>query len=67
MRELIASKRDIPPFKVLSDRALIEIAQTQPHFIQELSLLPSLPERQVRRYGSLIMQTIQTWRENPKK
>jgi ribonuclease D len=67
MRELIASKRDIPPFKVLSDRALIEIAQTQPHYIEELSLLPSLPERQVRRYGSLLMQTIQTWRENPQK
>ena len=48
-RELIASKRDVPPFKVFSDRALIEIAQTQPHYIQELSLLPSLPESQVRR------------------
>lgn len=67
LRETIASKRDVPPFKVLSDRALTEIAQTQPHYIQELSLLPSLPERQVRRYGSLLMQTIQAWRENPQK
>ncbi len=67
MRELIASNRDVPPFKVLSDRALIEIAQTQPHYVQELSLLPSLPERQVRRYGSQLMQTIQAWRENPQK
>lgn len=66
-RELIASKRDVPPFKVFSDRALIEIAQTQPHYIQELSLLPSLSESQVRRYGSLLMQAIQTWRENPQK
>lgn len=67
MREMIASKRDVPPFKVFSDRALIEIAQTQPHYIQELSLLPSLPESQVRRYGVMLMQTIQTWRENPRK
>ncbi len=67
MREMIASKRDVPPFKVLSDRALIEIAQTQPHFIQELSLLPSLPERQVRQYGRLLMRTIQAWRDNPQK
>ena len=66
-RELIARKRDVPPFKVFSDRALIEIAQTQPHYIQELSLLPSLPESQVRRYGSQLMQAIQTWRENPHK
>lgn len=67
LRETIASKRDVPPFKVLSDRALVEIAQTQPHYIQELSLLPSLPERHVRRYGSLLMQAIQGWRENPQK
>ena len=66
-RELIASKRDVPPFKVFSDRALTEIAQTQPHFIQELGLLPSLSESQVRRYGSLLMQTIEAWRENPQK
>ncbi len=66
-RELIASKRDVPPFKIFSDRALIEIAQTQPHFIQELSLLPSLPESQVRRYGSQLMQTIEGWREHPQK
>jgi len=66
-RELIASKRDVPLFKVFSDRALIEIAQTQPHFIQELSLLPSLSENQVRRYGDILMQTIETWRVNPQK
>lgn len=66
-RELIASKRDVPPFKVFSDRALIEIAQTQPHYIQELGLLPSLSENQVKRYGNQLMQTIQAWRENPQK
>ncbi len=66
-RELIASKRDVPPFKVFSDRALIEIAQTQPHYIQELSLLPSLSENQVRRYGIQLMQTIEAWREKPQK
>lgn len=67
LREGIASKRDVPPFKVFSDRALIEIAQTQPHYIQELSLLPSLSESQVRRYGTALMQTIEAWRANPPK
>lgn len=66
-REIIASKRDVPPFKVFSDRALIEIAQTQPHYIQELGLLPSLSENQVRRYGIQLMQTIEAWREKPQK
>lgn len=66
-RELIASKRDVPPFKVFSDRALIEIAQTQPHYIEELSLLPSLSGSQVRRYGTSLMQAIQAWRDKPNK
>ena len=33
MRERLASRRDVPPFKVLSDRAFIEVVQTQPLYI----------------------------------
>lgn len=67
MRERLASRRDVPPFKVLSDRALIEVAQTQPRYIEELSLLPSLSKSQVQRLGSQLMQAVGAWRENPHK
>lgn len=65
LRETLAEQADKPPFKILSDRALIEIAQTQPHYFQELTLLPSLSPGQTRRFGPEIMRTVEKWRKSP--
>ena len=65
LRETIAEEKDVPTFKVFSDKAMIEIATTQPHYVEELSLLPSFSHSMIRRYGKQIMQVIQDWRENP--
>lgn len=65
LREQIAMNRDVPPFKVFSDRLMIEIAQTQPRYVEELELLPSFSPAMRRRYGSRIMQTVDSWRKNP--
>lgn len=64
-REELASAADVPLFKIISDQALVEIAQTQPKYIQELDLLPSLSRGQVRRYGQKLMDTVDLWRLNP--
>lgn len=64
-RELLASAANLPIFKIISDQALIEIAQTEPKFIEELSLLPSLSRGQVRRFGPKIMTAVDHWREKP--
>lgn len=64
-RETIAEQKNVPPFKVLSAKALIEIATTQPHYLEELSLLPSFSHSMVRRYGKQLMQVVKDWRENP--
>ncbi len=64
-RELLASAANLPIFKIISDQALIEIAQTEPKFIEELSLLPSLSRGQVRRFGQKIMTTVDHWHEKP--
>ncbi len=64
-RETIAEQKDVPPFKVFSAKALIEIATTQPHYLEELSLLPSFSRSMIRRYGKQLMQVINDWRENP--
>ncbi len=48
-----------PPFKVLGNRALLEIAQTTPRFIQELDLLPGMSPRQVRRHGRGLLSAVQ--------
>jgi len=40
-----------PQFKILSNQVLLEVAQTCPHYIQELHLLPTISDLQIRRYG----------------
>lgn len=65
LRETIAEQRDVPPFKVFSNKVLIEIASTQPHYLEELSLLPSLSPSLIKLYGKQLMQVVKAWRENP--
>ena len=67
LRENLAKSQNLPPFKILSDAALVEIANTQPHYIEELNLLPSLSVGQVRRYGKELMRVIEQWRKAPGK
>jgi ribonuclease D len=57
-REMIARSEDKPPFKILSEQALLEVAQTQPRFIEELNLLPSLSHGQVQRFGKGLLQAV---------
>ncbi|MEL7645786.1 MAG: HRDC domain-containing protein [Anaerolineaceae bacterium] len=67
LRENLAKSQNLPPFKILSDAALVEIANTQPHYIEELNLLPSLSVGQVRRYGKELMRIVEQWRKAPGK
>lgn len=61
-RESQAELQNRPPFKVISNQALVEIAQTNPNHLEELSLLPALSEKLVLRYGRKIMQAVKTGR-----
>lgn len=58
-REKKAEEQNRPPFKVLSNQALIEIAQTAPQHKEELFLLPSLSDRQAGRYGRQLMAAVE--------
>ena len=64
-RERQAEAQGRPSFKVMSNQALIEIAQTAPNYIEELSLLPSLSERIEQRYGKKLMQAVRDGRKAP--
>lgn len=64
-REEVASEQERPPFKVMSNQALLEVAQTSPHHKEELFLLPSVSDRLANRYGKRLMQAIQAGREAP--
>lgn len=64
-REAQAEAQNRPPFKILSNQALVEIAQTCPHHKEELLFLPGLNERVADRYSKKILQAVQVGRAAP--
>lgn len=54
-----------PHFKVLSNQALLEVAQTCPRFIQELHLLPNMSEYQVRKFGRGMLEAVRRGLASP--
>lgn len=57
-REKVAKSNNKPPFKIMSNQALLEVAQTTPRYKEELSLLPSLSAHQIRRFGRGLIQAV---------
>jgi ribonuclease D len=57
-RDQESRRRDRPPFKVLSDRVLIALAQTRPRGSDTLARVDGMKPYHVRRYGGRILQAI---------
>ena len=62
-REEQAALQDRPPFKIISNQALVEIAQIRPKHKEELYILTSLSESLADRYGKKIMQAVQAGKQ----
>ncbi len=64
LRELLiwrdgeASRRNLPPFKVLSDRTLIALAQARPRRTDQMQDIVGLKPHHVQRYGQKIARAI---------
>ncbi len=58
LRDALAHAADVPPFKVLSTQALIELARHAPRTVQELSLVAGVPARSARRHGGEILAAL---------
>ncbi len=63
MRESIAEKRDVPTFKVLSNRVLIALAEAEPRRIDELRHIHGLSPSLIRRYDRRIIQAVEAGRD----
>lgn len=63
LREQLAARLDRPPFKVLEDDRLVEIAKTKPAAATELEV--ELTSRQIQNWGTLILEAIQRGAESP--
>ncbi len=64
-RETLAKNHNKPPFKIMNNQALLEMAQTMPRYIQELELLSSLSKSQIQRYGRGLIQAIKDSKKRP--
>jgi len=58
-REEEARRRDCPPFKVLSDEALLAIAQASPRSRRNLERMESVPPSALARYGDVLLKAVQ--------
>lgn len=63
VREQLAARLDRPPFKVLEDDRLVEIAKTKPSTLNELEV--ELTSRQIQNWGSPILKAIERGTQSP--
>jgi ribonuclease D len=57
-RDQQARAEDRPPFKVLSNRALLALSEERPQTRRELQQLPGISARTVRKYGTELLAAI---------
>ena len=62
-REEQAAAQDRPPFKIISNQAIVEIAQICPKHKEELFILSTLSERLANRYKKQIMQAVRAGKQ----
>lgn len=58
LRESLAEERDLPPFKIYSDKSMIALAQVAPHRLSDLFAVNGLSPAQVRRYGKQLIDAV---------
>ncbi len=59
LRDKMAEARDLPPFKVLGNNVLVEIARVQPGSTRQLGKVESLSPRVARRIGDELVAAVQ--------
>jgi len=65
MRDLRAREMDRPPFKVLGNRALLEIAEDPPRKLADLSKIKGCTDLILRRMGREVMAAVRKGRRTP--
>lgn len=64
-REQQAERANLPPFKVMGDATLLEIARRMPTHLADLRTLPGMSEGQVRRHGQALLEAVQRGLDAP--
>jgi ribonuclease D len=64
-REQRAALQDCPPFKIMSDDVLCDLAIKQPKTLDDLAAIPSLSTGQLHRFGHQLLSAIRKGQNNP--
>ena len=64
-REQEAQQQDRPPFKVVNNKTLIELAEKQPTSNKEIQEVRSLSGSEIQRYGGAILQAVRDGKTRP--
>ncbi len=59
LREELARDRDVPTFKVFTDKMLSAIAAAAPKTLDELESIQGVPSSQARRYGKALLEAVE--------
>ncbi|HML24360.1 MAG TPA: HRDC domain-containing protein [Aggregatilinea sp.] len=65
LRDDIARRRDLPPFKIFNDSALVQIALLDPRRVEDLQNAKGLSFDRARRYGDQIIEAVGRGRAAP--
>ena len=57
-REHQAERADRPPFKIMNDQTLVEIARLQPLSLEALEGVAGMTQPQIRRHGARLLQAV---------
>jgi ribonuclease D len=57
-REHVAQRLNRPPFKVMAEGTLMEIARAQPKTLKDLTPITGMTERQINRHGHQLLQAV---------
>ncbi|HTF89213.1 MAG TPA: HRDC domain-containing protein [Planctomycetota bacterium] len=63
LRDKLARESDLPPFKVIHNEVLVQLAQRAPASQRELDEMSGLSPRQARRFGNDLLQALARARE----
>lgn len=63
LRERLAEASDQPPFRIMNNDTLLELARAQPFTAQELSAIPGFTWKQIRRLGDEVLEVVRGARE----
>jgi ribonuclease D len=64
-RDKKAEKYNQPPFKILGDKVLYAIVETQPHSQSELNSIPNLSPRNIQRHGKWLLKAVEDGMDAP--